>query len=121
MSKKILVVDDEADILKEVTFILQKKGFVVFTGVNGTEAIELAEKNKPDLIVLDVFMPRLSGSDAAKIMKQREDLKHIPIILLTASVDNIEEKRSECMADDYVFKPFDYQELLGKIDKLIQK
>ena len=120
MSKKILVVDDESDILKEVTFILQKHGFTVHTGVNGKEAIELAEKFKPDLIILDVFMPCVSGSEAGKIIKQRGDLKHIPIILLTASVDNIEEKRIECMAEDYVFKPFDYRELLKKIDKLIK-
>ena len=120
MSKKILLVDDESDILKEISFILQKKGFTVFTGVNGKEAIELAEKVRPDLIILDIFMPCVSGSEAGKAIKQQCHLKHIPIILLTASIDNIEEKRLECMADDYVFKPFDYQELLKKIDKLIK-
>ena len=120
MGKKILVVDDESDILKEVAFILQKYGFTVQTGVNGKEAIELAEKFKPDLIILDVFMPCVSGSEAGKIIKQHDELKHIPVILLTASIDNIEEKRVECMADDYIFKPFDYQELLKKINKLIK-
>jgi len=120
MNKKILVVDDESDILKEVSFILQKKGFTVYTGVNGQEAIDLAEKFKPDLIILDVFMPCVSGSEAGRVIKQREDLKDIPIILLTASIDNIDAKKTECMADDYIFKPFDYQELLKKIEKLIK-
>ncbi len=120
MSKQILVVDDESDILKEVSFILQKKGFTVYTGVNGKEAIELAAKIKPDLIILDVFMPCVDGIEAGKAIKNNKELKHIPIILLTASVDNIEDKRIECQADEYIFKPFDYQELLKKIDKLIQ-
>lgn len=120
MSKKILVIDDEPDILKELSFILRKYGFTVSTGINGQEAIDLAEEFKPDLIILDVFMPCVSGSEAGRAIKQRDDLKHIPIILLTASIDNIEEKRIECMADDYIFKPFDYQELLKKIDKLIK-
>ncbi|MFA5008388.1 MAG: response regulator [Candidatus Omnitrophota bacterium] len=120
MNKKILVVDDEADILKEISFILQKHGFIVFTGINGQEAIDLAEKLKPDLIILDVFMPCVSGTEAGKIIKQRDSLKNIPIILLTASIDNIEKTKDECMADDYVLKPFDYQELLKKIDKLIK-
>jgi CheY-like chemotaxis protein len=120
MNKKIVVVDDEPDILKEVSFILEKHGFTVYAGVNGQEAIALAEKIKPDLIILDVFMPCVSGLEAGKIIKQREGLKHIPIILLTASIDNIEEKRLECMADDYVFKPFDYHELLKKITELIK-
>lgn len=120
MNKTILVVDDEPDILKEISFILEKYGFTVYTGINGQEAIDLAEKFKPDLIILDVFMPCVSGSQAGRAIKQRDSLKHIPVILLTASIDNIEEKRIECMADDYIFKPFDYQELLKKIDKLIK-
>ncbi|MDD4955029.1 MAG: response regulator [Candidatus Omnitrophica bacterium] len=120
MNKKILVVDDESDILKEVSFILERKGFTVYTGVNGKEAIELAERFKPDLIILDVFMPCVSGSEAGKVIRENEELKHIPIILLTASIDNIEAKRMECMADDYIFKPFDYKELLKKIEKLIK-
>lgn len=120
MNKKILVVDDETDILKELSFILEKKGFTVYTGINGKEAVALAVKFKPDLIILDLFMPYVSGVDAAKTIKARGDLKGIPIILLTASIDNIEEKKTECMADDYIFKPFDYQELLQKIYKLIK-
>lgn len=120
MDKTILIVDDESDILRELSFILKKNGFRVYEGINGQECLNLSKQYKPNLIILDLYMPVLDGIAAAKIIKNDEELKSIPIILLTASIDNIKEKQKECSANDYVFKPFDYHELLKKINKLIQ-
>jgi len=119
MMKKILVVDDEEDILKEVTFILRKKGFEVLCAADGKEALEIATQQNPDLILLDLFLPIFDGTVVGKRLKTSDAFKHIPIILLTASADNIEEKRDECMADDYILKPFDYKELLEKLSKFL--
>jgi len=115
MAKTILVVDDEKDILTELEFILRKKGFEVVTAVNGREALELVKKSKPDLIILDLFMPVVGGVQFGKELKASDETKNIPVILLTASADNVEEKRIECMADAYVVKPYDYREVLEKI------
>jgi len=119
MAKTILIVDDEKDILTELEFILRKKGFEVVTAANGQQALELVKKNKPDLIILDLFMPIVGGVQFGKEIKTSAETKNIPVILLTASVDNVEEKRIECMADTYVLKPFDYREIMEKIYKLI--
>ncbi|MFA6281603.1 MAG: response regulator [Candidatus Omnitrophota bacterium] len=119
MPKTILVVDDEKDILTELQFILRKKGFEVVMAANGKEALELVKKNKPDLIILDLFMPVVGGVQFGKELKADAETKNIPVILLTASADNVEEKRIECMADAYVLKPFDYKEVIEKIYKLI--
>lgn len=119
MAKTILVVDDEKDILTELEFILRKKGFEVITAVNGQQALGLVKKSKPDLIILDLFMPIVGGVQFGKEIKTNAETKNIPVILLTASVDNVEEKRIECMADAYVLKPFDYREVMEKIYKLI--
>ena len=120
MAKKILVVDDEKDIIKELEFILRKKGFEVITAENGQVALELVKTNKPDLVLLDLFMPICGGVQFGIEFKTNKETKNIPVILLTASADNIEEKRIECMADAHVLKPFDYKEVMEKIYKLIK-
>jgi CheY-like chemotaxis protein len=120
MAKKILVVDDEKDIITELEFILRKKGFEVITAANGKEALELVKVNKPDLVILDLFMPIVGGVQFGKELKTNNETKNIPVILLTASVDNVEEKRIECMADAYVLKPFDYREVMEKIYKFLK-
>lgn len=119
MAKKILVVDDEKDIIKELEFILRKSGFEVITAQNGKEALELVKVNKPDLVLLDLFMPVAGGAQFGQEFKTNSETKDVPVILLTASADNIEERKVECMADDYVLKPFDYKEVLQKIHKFL--
>ncbi len=120
MAKKILIVDDEKDIIKELEFILRKKGFEIVTAANGKEALELVKINKPDLVLLDLFMPVFGGVQFGKEFKANSETKNIPVILLTASADNIEAKKNECLAEDYILKPFDYKEVIEKINKFLK-
>jgi CheY-like chemotaxis protein len=119
MSKKILVVDDEPDILKVVLFRLNKLGYEVLTATNGIEALDSARENIPDLILLDLMIPVLDGVEVAKRLKSEEETKYIPIIVLTASTHKVAEKAKECQAEDYITKPFVPEELVEKIKKFI--
>ena len=118
--KKILIVDDEPDILKAVTFRVKKLEYEVVTATNGQEALDLIQKEEPDLILLDIELPVMNGYEVCQRVKTNEKLKHIPIIFLTASsASKIAEKVKEFNADDYLIKPFDSEELLKKIKNFI--
>ena len=118
--KKILIVDDEPDILKAVTFRVKKMEYEVVTATNGQEALDLIQKEEPDLILLDIELPVMNGYEVCQRVKTNEKLKHIPIIFLTASsASKIAEKVKEFNADDYLIKPFDSEELLKKIKNFI--
>ena len=119
MSKKILAIDDEADVLLQVEFILKKNGYDVVTASDGKDGWELINKEKPDLVLLDLILPGIEGVEIAKRMKSSQELKATPIILLTASADSINQKMQETRADDYLLKPFEYSELLKKIKERI--
>lgn len=120
MAKKILVVDDELDILKITAFILKKAGYEIITAGNGQVALDLIRDKKPDLILLDLRLPIINGYEVCKIIKNDEELKHIPIILFTARcVGMVDEKTKELEADDYMIKPFVKEELLKKVKKAI--
>ena len=118
--KKILVVDDEPDILKVVTFRVKKLEYEVVTATNGQEALDLIQKEEPDLILLDIELPVMNGYEVCQRVKTNEKLKHIPIIFLSAnSASKIAERAKEFNADDYLIKPFDSEELLKKIKNFI--
>jgi len=117
--KKVLIADDETDILKVVSFRLKKAGYEVFEASNGQIAIDLISQNKPDLILLDLRMPIMDGYEVCAKIKNDETLKNIPIILLTASSSKIAEKKNELKAEDCMIKPFNPDELLEKVRKLI--
>ena len=119
MSKKILAIDDEPDVLLQVEFILKKNGYSVVTAANGKDGWDLINKEKPDLVLLDLILPGIDGIEISKRMKASGQLKTIPVILLTASADSISQKMEETGADDYVLKPFEYPELLKKIEERI--
>lgn len=122
MAKKILVVDDEPDLLKVVTFRLRKTGYEVITATNGQNGLDLIKKEKPDLVLLDLRLPILDGDEVCRRLKADDKLKSIPVILITAtsSVSKIAEKTKELGADDYMMKPFDPEELLKKVKKFIK-
>jgi DNA-binding response OmpR family regulator len=114
--KKILAVDDEPNILLSLEFILEEEGYDVYVARDGEEALELAEKIHPDLVLLDVAMPRKDGYDVCRILKHREDLADIKIVMLTAKGQPLEKKKGlELGANLYVTKPFSAEELLQKI------
>lgn len=116
MSKKIITIDDEPDVLVQVGFILKKSGYQVMAAESGDAGWELIRKEKPDLVLLDLLLPGINGIEISRRIKADEELKNIPVILLTASADDINTKMRAASADDYLLKPFEYQELLKKIE-----
>jgi CheY-like chemotaxis protein len=119
MGKKILIVDDEPDLLRVTCFRLERSGYRVFSAVNGQEALERVEKESPDLVLLDIKLPLMEGPDVCLHIKKDERLKHIPVILFTASAQGIGEKVSACGAQGYIIKPFSAEELLEKIKEFV--
>ncbi len=121
MAKKILVVDDEPDILKVVTFRLRKAGYEIITAEDGQKALNLIKTQRPDLVLLDLRLPVIDGSEVCKQVKADDEVKNIPIILLTATshINKIADKAKELKADDYLIKPFDPEELLKRVKKFI--
>ena len=117
--KKILVVDDEALLVKGIRFNLQNDGYEVITGCDGQEAVELAQSQNPDLIVLDVMMPRMDGLEACSKIREFSD---VPIILLTAKADDMDKLLGfDQGADDYLTKPFNILELKARIRALLRR
>jgi CheY-like chemotaxis protein len=120
MAKKILFVDDEPDLLTVATFRLKKSGYEVSTAVNGQEALDFVAQNPPDLILLDLRLPLVSGYEVCQRIKADEKLKKIPVILFTASATrDLSEKAKELGADDYLIKPFEAEVLLEKVKKFL--
>ena len=116
---KILVVDDEALLVKGIRFNLQSDGYEVITGCDGVEAVELAGAEDPDLIVLDVMMPRMDGLDACSKIRE---FSNVPIILLTAKADDMDKLLGfDRGADDYLTKPFNILELKARIRALLRR
>lgn len=120
--KKVLVVDDEPSIVKLVQVKLVKEGFEVVTAFNGQEALEKARNERPDLILLDVMMPKMSGHDVCAELKKDTTLKNIPVIMLTA-VGEFEQqlKGLEIGAVEYITKPFNPKQLVELIRYLLEK
>jgi DNA-binding response OmpR family regulator len=117
MSKKIiLAVDDEPNILMSIEFILDMEGYEVHTACDGDDALEAAERVRPDLILLDINMPRKDGYEVCRILRMREHMAGTKVIMLTAKGQALERKKGlEVGADEYVTKPFSADELLSTI------
>lgn len=116
---KILVVDDEKLLVKGIRFNLENEGYDVITGADGMEAVELAGSENPDLIVLDLMMPRLDGLEACGKIREFSD---VPIIMLTAKADDMDKLLGfEHGADDYLTKPFNILELKARIKALLRR
>jgi len=119
--KKILAVDDEPNILMSIEFILEMEGYEVHTARDGEEALETAERVKPDLILLDINMPRRDGYELCRILREREDMAGMKVIMLTAKGQTLEKKKGlEVGADEYVTKPFSAEDLLEKIRTMLE-
>ncbi len=118
MARKILVVDDETELLKAISILLKTSGYEVITAQDGQEGLEKAKSLSPDLIVLDVLMPKMDGYEVCRMLKFDEKYKSIPIIMLTAKVQDIDKAMGKKVgADDYITKPFETQDLVDKIKK----
>ena len=121
--KRVLVVDDEIHIVHVVTIKLRNNGYEVISADNGAEAFELAQRERPDIIVTDFQMPAMTGLELVKKLRQREETKDIPVIMLTARSFAIpEEQQEDLRISGCLSKPFSPKELLGNIeDVLYQK
>jgi DNA-binding response OmpR family regulator len=112
----ILIADDDPDILALVSFRLRRAGYDIVEARNGEEAVQLALERRPDLVILDVMMPRVDGYEATRRLRQHEETSQTPVILLTARVQDVDVARGfEVGADDYVRKPFSPQELGDRV------
>ena len=120
--KKVLVADDEADVLTLLSMNLQRAGFEVLRASNGREALELARKEEPDLLVLDLMMPELDGLEVARQIKQSGATASIPILMLTARADEVDRIVGlELGADDYVTKPFSPREIVLRVQAILRR
>lgn len=119
--KKILAVDDEPNILMSIEFILEMEGYEVHTARDGEEALEVAERARPDLILLDINMPRKDGYEVCRMLREKPYMTGTKVIMLTAKGQTLEKKKGlEVGADEYVTKPFNAEDLLEKIRKMIE-
>ena len=116
---KILVVDDEALLVKGIRFNLQNEGYEVITGSDGLEAVKQVQEQRPDLVVLDVMMPNMDGMTACAKIREFSD---VPVILLTAKTDDMDKLMGfDVGADDYLTKPFNILELKARIRALLRR
>lgn len=120
--ERVLVADDEPDVLGLVTYQLSREGFRVDTAINGRAAIEAATADVPDLIVLDLMMPELDGYETLRLLRDNPRTSKIPVILLTARDEDEQRIRGlELGADDYVTKPFNARELVLRVQAVLRR
>ena len=119
--KRILLVDDEEDLRKMLAFRLEAVDYEVLQAVDGQEGLNKARADKPDLIILDLMLPKLDGFKVCRMLKFDEKYKHIPVIMFTARAQkNDEELGKEMGADAYITKPFEPKALLEKMKELLK-
>jgi two-component system, OmpR family, alkaline phosphatase synthesis response regulator PhoP len=120
--EKILIVDDEENILELIKFNLEKNGYKVITAANGIDGFKLAKLEVPQLILLDLMLPGMDGYDVCKEIRKDNSISTIPIIMLTAKGDELDKILGlELGADDYMTKPFSVRELLARIKAVLRR
>ena len=119
--KRILIVEDEQELVKALQVRLGAAGYEVIVAYDGKEGLEKAQEGKPDLILLDILMPQMDGFETLEKLKQDSQTKAIPVIILTAK-SQFEDvtKTTNLGAEDYIVKPFDYIAMLGKIKRVLR-
>jgi CheY-like chemotaxis protein len=119
---KILVVDDEPDIVRVVVKIMEARGHTVTTAADGPEALERVSSDPPDVVILDLNLPRMDGWEVCKRLKTGDGTKHIPVVMMTAAYVSVEDadKGTELGADEYVVKPFLREVLIHNVERLLE-
>ena len=121
MSKKVLIVDDEKDLVDMLKLRIEAMGYEVYSAFDGQEGLAKAREIKPDLIVLDIMMPKMNGYEVCRFLKFDDEFKDIPIIMLTARGQEADKQLGEEVgADEYITKPFDSNELVEKIKSILE-
>lgn len=122
MKKPIAIVEDEPDIVELMTIHLEKAGFPVRSFLNGSEFLRFIKKTTPALVVLDLMLPDIDGLEICKIMRKREDLAAVPVIMVTAKGEEMDKVLGlELGADDYMAKPFSPKELVARVKALLRR
>jgi DNA-binding response OmpR family regulator len=121
--KKIVYIEDHADMIDLVTLILEPKGYDIIGAMGGQEGFEAIQREVPDLVLLDLMMPDMDGWEVYQQMKADEELSNIPVIVVTAKAQSIDKVLGLHIAkvDDYVTKPFGPQELLQSVERVLSK
>lgn len=119
--KKILIVDDEQDIVESLKFVLETANFTCYCAYNGEDGLRLAKEIVPDLIILDVMMPKINGYKISRLLKYDAKYKNIPILMVTARTQD-EDKLigEETGADEYITKPFELDEVVKTVEKYLK-
>lgn len=121
-NKKILIADDEPNILLSLEFLMRKNKFEVFVARNGNEAVELLNKHKPDLALLDIMMPDIDGYQICTLIKNAPEFSNCKVIFLSAkSKENEIKKGLELGADAYITKPFSTKQLMERIKEILNQ
>ena len=119
--KKVLIVDDEQDIVESLKFVLEAEGYECYTAFNGEDGLKSAKELLPNLIILDIMMPKMNGYKVSRLLKFDSKYKDIPIIMLTARSQE-EDKfiGEETGADVYITKPFELDFVVGKVNEYLK-
>jgi two-component system, OmpR family, alkaline phosphatase synthesis response regulator PhoP len=119
---KILIVDDEKDILELVSYNLEKEGFKTAKAYDGEAALGMVRSEKPDMVILDLMLPKMNGLDVCKAIRRNPETANLPIIMLTAKGDEVDKIIGlEIGADDYVTKPFSVKELIARVRTIMRR
>jgi phosphate regulon transcriptional regulator PhoB len=119
---KILVIDDEKDIVELISYNLEKEGFSVLKAYDGEAALHMVKTQKPDLVILDLMLPEISGLDVCKAVRNNSATANLPIIMLTAKSQEVDKIIGlEMGADDYITKPFGIKELIARVRAMLRR
>jgi two-component system alkaline phosphatase synthesis response regulator PhoP len=119
---RILVVDDEKDLVELISYNLEKEGCVVLKAYKGEEALQVAESQKPDLVILDLMLPGIQGMEVCKLIRTNPEISTLPIIMVTAKGDEVDKIVGlEMGADDYITKPFSVRELIARVRAVMRR
>ena len=120
MAKKILVVDDEPHVITSLTFVLKKEGYDVFSATNGEEAMAMIRESKPDLMLLDVMMPKKNGYEVCHEVKSDPGLSDIYIVMLTAKGHEADKDKGLCLgANEFITKPFSPISIVERVKEML--
>ncbi len=119
--KRVLVVDDEPHLIKSLTFVLSKEGYEIDSAMDGVEALEKIRKSKPNLVFLDVMMPKKNGYDVCREVKADPSLRDVYIIMLTAKGQAVDKAKAfESQADEFISKPFSPLGVVARVKELLK-
>jgi len=122
LSKRILIVDDEPFVVETLKFSLEQAGFECLAAYDGSEAIEAVRREEPDLVLLDIILPKIDGLRVCRLIKLDERYRHVPVILMSSRVQEKEWSTArEGGAEDFLVKPFKMQELMGMIHRHLKE